>query len=234
MRIFKCIVEDNNCFKERGCFGWMWKKTANRNSVYEQIVRRGFILTEGFSRYTSNNTSFSTVYLPNFNLLKVHRSHPFKIFDSGSGLVVIPKGDERLAQQILDDENPSVYDSVSFSLWPDSYLDSDLKYCEARKVQDSAFTNLGGESEGVSLVYSSRGALVDERGIDTFSVIPPSQIHKHFCRWANLNHDIFGRMIGDSARTRVGTMVVDPHLHTEVGKALEKRFRVQIFAERDR
>jgi hypothetical protein len=212
-----------------GCL--MWRDAAVKGSkIHDQVVGDGFILTEGDSGYSGGGIEVSTVYLPTFNLLQVHKRYPFKVSDSGRGLVVRPVGDKRPMEQIVRSSDPKVYDSVSFVLWPRAYY----PYCDSESratvLRDSSFIDLSKVKGGVVLDCFS-GACVNEDGIDKYSVIPPSQIYKQFDRWINnLRRNIFGHNKEGDKREMLGVMSIDEScLCLDVGRMLERRLGVNIF-----
>lgn len=90
------------------------KKNDPLNSIYKQTVKEGFILTQGHLQLSFDDNPFNgDINFPSFQLLMVHRNHPFKI-SYGGRVSVRPLGDKRLQGDILRDKNPNVYDAVSF------------------------------------------------------------------------------------------------------------------------
>jgi hypothetical protein len=153
------------------------------DQVYRQIVREGFVLTQGTLHLSFDDHPFGNLkpIYPAFQLLMVHKNHPIEIADGGR-FSVSPHGDKRLPGDFTRDPNPNVYDSVTFFLAP-YRLNLKPDYPGKMDLIDG-FITLDNKKNLASLVYvGERGFNIDGQHASTVSTIIPSQIPAHFNYW---------------------------------------------------
>ena len=214
-----------------------WKKITSERYVYKEIVKDGFLATQGTIALNPKDHPFgnSTPSFPLFQLLKVHRNYPMRVIDTGDKLNVRPKGDERLIGRILRDKDKTIYDSVSFFLAPyDIQLDETYPGKVVARMHEG-FTNLDGEKVDSSLVYldgKKEKIEIDSMGVRHLSRIMPSQIARHLSDWL---YSVRGMSVYDGNNNNYQEVGEFDLRHVpidkpcDVTKQLEERFNTRLF-----
>jgi len=214
----------------------VWENTGNPLKKYfRQQVNEGFLLTEGMFQYGGGESGLDSIYLPTLGILRVHDTHPFVVSDTGEKITVRPAGDKRLIGPISRDENPKVYDSVVFALFPD-YCEQDFSGSGDTKVlarYKSGMVALNeGWSPGVSLVCHLRGALVDEQGMRVFSTVSSSQVPTQFGMWLGRRESVYGYRDGRLVTKNFGDIAIADDIVRDAvekaGRLLEDRFDTRL------
>jgi len=211
-----------------------WEQTSSINDVYRQIVREGFILTQGYLNLGFEDNPFGEgVIYPSFQLLQVHKRHPIEI-GFGGRVSIRPVGDTRFPAEIWRDKNPKVYDTVSFILLP--YEREDLQYLGSpwKKLAtlDGFMTSEGGRNRVSLLYFGGKGLEIDGQHTITVSTIIPPQIPEHFNHWlwnaGKLQR--YDRLVGhwkDIGRFDFKSLGIA----NDVGRKLEERFNTKILVQ---
>jgi len=216
-----------------------WETLNSWNAVYSQVIKEGFVLTQGHLSLHFDDNPFGNARpnFPSFQLLKVHRGYPVQVSDGGK-VGIRPVGDKRLPGEILRDKNPCVYDSVSFFLAPYD-IQLPKNYLGGVFTHLDGFVDSDGKRDKASLVYiDKRGLNIDGVNVITLSLVMPSQIHTHFADWLCNANRVFA--YDDKAKFGEGWKQIGRFdLSNNIGgvkytiaQELEKRFDTRLLPER--
>ncbi|MBU0957862.1 MAG: hypothetical protein KKF56_03565 [Nanoarchaeota archaeon] len=223
-----------------------WKSISpwSQDHMYKQIVREGgFILTRGAMNLSfgdpENHALGGRVAIPSFQLLKVHKKHPMRVIDSGK-ITIRPQGDTRLMGRIVDDPDPTIYDSASVFVLPFPYSsdsDRDLNQTFGGVWELSCGMKREDRTEtGVTVLYhGKRGLSIDGTEARTWSVVTPSQIPDHLFQWfyqgQKINAFDQDRQIYTPAGRFEFPAEMARDLTTGVSRKLEKRFKTRMIRD---
>src|SRR3989339_431554 len=220
----------------------MWEQIDGELAHYSQDIKEGFVLTKGRKSFCFEDSPYEgSVYFPTFQLLKVHKEHPFE-FKYGGRIILQPKIDNSFIGEVLRkaESNPNLYDAVSFVLSP---YDVSLKENDIWKnigVFHECFLLPNSQRNSISLLYLDAKMEIDGSDVNTLSIVPDSLIDRHFVEWiysiGDINSYVGERKFGEgwinlgrvdfNKQRCLGNVVLD------VCNMLEKRFSTRLLTER--